>query len=72
MEKYEDVVITTRIRLARNVKGYRFTNNMSDRQKQELLEYIKENLKDKYNILELDNIDDVTKKSLVEKHIISK
>ena len=46
MEKYEDVVITTRIRLARNVKGYRFTNNMSDRQKQELLEYIKENLKD--------------------------
>ena len=45
---------------------------MSDRQKQELLEYIKENLKDKYNILELDNIDDVTKKSLVEKHIISK
>lgn len=72
MEKYEDVVITTRIRLARNVKGYRFTNNMSDRQKQELLEYIKENLKEKYNILELDNIDDVTKKSLVEKHIISK
>ena len=62
MEKYEDVVITTRIRLARNVKGYRFTNNMSDRQKQELLEYIKENLKDKYDILELDNIDDVTKK----------
>ena len=72
MEKYEDVVITTRKRLARNVKGYRFTNNMSARQKQELLEYIKENLKDKYDILELDNIDDVTKKSLVEKHIISK
>lgn len=72
MDKCEDVVLTTRIRLARNVKGYKFTNNMLDKEKQELLEKIKNNLKDKYTFLELNNMDEVTKKSLVEKHIISK
>ena len=61
MDRCEDVVLTTRIRLARNVKGYKFTNNMLDREKQELLDKIKNNLKEKYTILELNNIDEVTK-----------
>lgn len=72
MDRYEDVVLTTRIRLARNIKGYKFTNNMNDREKQKLLDYIKEKLENKYTVLELNNIDEVTKKSLVEKHTISK
>lgn len=72
MENYDDVVLTTRIRLARNVKGYNFTNNMIDKQKQEFLDYIKDRLGNSYNVLELNNMDDVTKKSLVETHIISK
>ena len=72
MENYDDAVLTTRIRLARNVKGYNFTNNMIDKQKQELLDYIKDRLGNSYNVLELNNMDDVTKKSLVETHIISK
>ena len=72
MENYEDVVLTTRIRLARNVKGYRFTNNMIDKQKRELLDYIKSKLQENHKVLELNNMDDVTKKSLVETHIISK
>lgn len=72
MENYDDVVLTTRIRLARNVKGYNFTNNMIDKQKQELLDYIKNKLGSGYKILELNNMDNVTKKSLVETHIISK
>ena len=72
MEDYNDVVLTTRIRLARNVKGYKFPYNMSDKERKKLLNEVKEKLKDKCTILELDNIDDVTKKSLVEKHEISK
>ena len=72
MENYEDVVLTTRIRLARNVKGYRFTNNMIDKQKRELLGYIKSKLQENHKVLELNNMDDVTKKSLVETHVISK
>lgn len=72
MENYEDVVLTTRIRLARNVKGYRFTNNMIDKQKRELLDYIKSKFQENHKVLELNNMDDVTKKSLVETHVISK
>ena len=72
MEDYNDVVLTTRIRLARNVKGYKFPYNMIDKERKALLNEVKEKLKDKCTILELDNIDDVTKKSLVEKHEISK
>ena len=72
MEDYNDVVLTTRIRLARNVKGYKFPYNMTDKERKTLLNEVKEKLKDKCTILELDNIDDVTKKSLVEKHEISK
>ena len=72
MEDYSDVVLTTRIRLARNVKGYKFPYNMIDKERKALLNEVKDKLKDKCTILELDNIDDVTKKSLVEKHEISK
>lgn len=72
MDKYEDIVMTTRIRLARNIKGHKYPNNMIDKEKQKILEYIKDRLQDKYTILELNNMDNVTKKSLVERHIISK
>ncbi len=72
MEKFEDVVLTTRIRLARNINGYNFPNNMLDKQKKELVEHIKEKINKEYTILELENMDDITKKSLVEKHNISK
>lgn len=72
MENFSDVVLTTRIRLARNVKGYKFPNNMIDKEKLEVLNYIKENLKENFNIFELCNIDEVTKNSLVETHTISK
>lgn len=72
MDTLNDVVLTTRIRFARNIKGYRFPYNMIDKQKKEVLDYISERIKDKYNLLELNNMDEVTKKSLVETHVISK
>ena len=72
MEEFKDVVLTTRIRLARNIKGFNFPNNMIDKQRLEVLNHIKNNISDKYTILELSNIDEVTKKSLVETHTISK
>ncbi len=72
MDMYNDVVLTTRIRLARNISGYNFPNNMIKKQKEEILNLVKEKLKDKYKILDLDNIDDITKMSLVETHTISK
>lgn len=72
MDTFNDVVLTTRIRLARNISGYNFPNNMIKKQKEEIVNIIKEKLKDKYTILDLDNIDNITKMSLVEMHTISK
>ena len=61
MDTLNDVVLTTRIRFARNIKGYRFPYNMIDKQKKEVLNYIKDRVKDKYNVLELNNIDGLIK-----------
>lgn len=72
MDRFEDVVLTTRIRFARNIKGKKFTNNMSSHEKEDLLMYIKDKLKNDYSVLKLSDIDDITKKSLVETHTISK
>ena len=72
MDTLNDVVLTTRIRFARNIKGRRFPNNMIDKQRKEVLDYISNGVKDKYNVLELNNMDEVTKKSLFETHVISK
>ncbi len=72
MDNYQDVVMTTRIRLARNIRGEKFPNNMISQEKKAVLDEIKSKLGDRYNVLELANIDDITKKSLVENHSISK
>lgn len=68
-----DVAISTRIRLARNLNGFKF--NLKQKEEIENLEKkVQENL---YNIgyglkyLKLKDMDDITKMSLVEKNIIS-
>ena len=69
--KDSDVVTSTRIRFARNLQGFKF--NLKDIE--ELKNKIKENT---YAIgyglkyLELKDMDDITKMSLVEKNLISK
>lgn len=71
--KDSDVVTSTRIRFVRNLKGYKF-NLKSKLDIQNLKNKIKENL---YSIgyglkyLELKDMDDITKMSLVEKNLIS-
>ena len=68
-----DVIKSTRVRLARNIKGFKF-NLQSKEEIEELENKIKEKL---YNIgyglkfLKLNNIDEITKESLVEKNLIS-
>ena len=72
--KESDVVVSSRIRLARNLEEYPFVN----KSKKEELEKVEEKIKDitpslGYGIrfIKLKDIDDITKMSLVEKHIIS-
>lgn len=69
-----DVVFSTRIRLARNIKGFSFVNRYT---KDDALKIIKiiENIVPSLGyglkLLRLKDIDDITKLSLVEKHLIS-
>ena len=72
--KESDVVISTRVRLSRNIKGIPFINRASKEELKEVYEKMKEiapllgyNLK----FLKLDDMDSITKQSLVEKHLIS-
>lgn len=72
--KDSDVVTSTRIRFARNLQGFKF-NLKNSKDIEELKNKIKENT---YAIgyglkyLELKDMDDITKMSLVEKNLISK
>lgn len=71
--KDSDVVISSRIRFARNIKGYKFPILMSDKEKINIINLIKKKIDiKKYNFLEMKDIDDITKLSLMEQHIISK
>lgn len=71
--KESDVIVSTRIKFSRNLQGFKF--NLKDKKDIEKLKCkVKENL---YSIgyglkyLELKDMDDITKMSLVEKNLIS-
>ena len=72
--KDSDVVISSRVRLARNLVEYNFPNkHLKDESKEVLnkLEEITPSLGYGLKFLKLDNMDDITKISLMEKHLIS-
>ena len=72
--KDSDVVISSRVRLARNLREYPFPTKFSKEQAQEVLDKIKEvtpSIGYGVKFINLNDIDDITKVSLVEKHVIS-
>ena len=72
--KESDVVISTRVRLSRNIKGFKFSNKADESEKKKIVSIIEEalpNIGYGLNMLELKDMDEVTKMSLVEKNIIS-
>lgn len=73
ISKDSDVVISTRLRFARTIDGYKFPNIMKKDEKQALLNKINSSIdKKKYDFLKIDDIDEITLGSLVEEHLISK
>jgi protein arginine kinase len=68
-----DVVISSRIRLARNLKEYPFPIKMNQGQTKEIKECIKNIFKDdnNYEYIELSDLTDIDLASMVEMHIIS-
>ena len=72
--KDSDIIISSRIRLARNVKDFPFKIKMSKEDKNKLLEKVKfvtPSIGYGLKFLYLKDMDDITKMSLVEKRILS-
>ncbi len=72
--KDSDVVISSRVRLARNLDDIPFPTKFSKEQAEEVLEKMKEvtpSLGYGLKFIRLEDLDDITKVSLVEKHVIS-
>ena len=73
ISKDSDVVISTRLRFARNVNGYKFPSLMNKKEKQALLLKINNSIdKNNFDFFKVENIDEITMGSLVEEHLISK
>ncbi len=69
-----DIIISTRIRLARNLKGYPFPNGLNKAQSDEITEKVRSALRPAekdFRFIRLSEIDGPTKLSLTENHLIS-
>jgi len=72
-----DIVISSRIRLARNVAGFLFFSHADEEQQAELLEYVSGNimateLKDDMSFLEMRNTPALQRRILAERYLISR
>ena len=74
--KEKDVVLSSRIRLARNLMEYEFPNKSTEVEKNKLIDYLKEKLNflinDGYNFYLMENLDDIERAVLHEEHLISR
>lgn len=76
--KNSDVVISSRIRLARNLKKYPFSVKISDEQAFQMVNEIKgvnklfaEKIKVQFNSSNINTLNDIDKTAMVERHIVS-
>ena len=72
--KESDVVVSSRVRLVRNLKEFNFPNSYTKEEAKEILDKIKTivpSLGYGLKFINLEDIDDITKISLIEKHLIS-
>ena len=72
-----DIVVSSRIRLARNLAGYKFLNSCSDTEKAEILERLKTvlmslDLGDDVFYVSVDDAPTLNRDFLVERHLISR
>jgi len=72
-----DIVISSRIRLARNLAGYKFLSRCSDSEKKEILKKLKAvlmslDLGDKISYISIDKAPALDRHLLVERHLISR
>lgn len=69
-----DIVITSRVRLARNLKNYKFPVNMDQGESDSLISEVKDAFNknnEDYKLTYMKDLSDVQKNALIENHIIS-
>lgn len=75
--EFTDVVISSRVRLARNLRKYPFSTRLSQEGAKALVEDVSEKLKDTKSedgtllACSLDSMDDIERTAMVERHILS-
>ena len=68
-----DVVVSTRIRFARNINGYRYTSKATEDELKNIQNIFREgNIVPGLSYINVEDLDELMRLSLVEKHIISK
>lgn len=72
-----DIVISSRIRLARNVAGYPFLNKSTEAQRAELAQKLQRHIDSdatggEWSYTDVDQIDELDRQVLVERHLISR
>lgn len=72
ISKDSDVVISTRVRFARNLSNYKFVHILNEQGREQIKNEVKKVIPKEYKYLDTKNIDDTTLYSLVEGHLISK
>ncbi|MEG1646738.1 MAG: protein arginine kinase [Clostridia bacterium] len=77
MSKYDDIVITTRVRLARNINELPFPHKLTG-QEEEIYSILYKNIEEvckkmfKVNFFKMNKLSEIEKVALTEKHLISK
>lgn len=74
----EEIVMKSRVRLARNLKDYPFPNKLSEEEASKVIEEVnkaiidsKSILKDEFILYEMKNLDNIQKQSMIEEYLIS-
>lgn len=71
--KDSDVVVSSRVRIARNIAGKKFVSTASDEELKDILMTIKNsNIDSDLHFIKLSDLDELMKNSLVEKRVISR
>lgn len=73
LSKDSDVVVSSRVRFARNIDRYNFPNTLDKSKKENIVKLIENKVdKKKYKVLRMRDMDEITENSLKEQHLISK
>lgn len=72
-----DIVVSSRIRLARNISGYLFFAHANNQQRQEVHEFVRQQivnttLKDRFWLFNMEEVSPLERQILAERHLISR